>query len=70
MNGLEAMYNLILIVSPLQVWPEIRCGYVKTTYDMPPNKSYFLHFSSKTYDVGTKKNRLNEAILLSTQTNV
>ena len=28
---------------------------------------YFLYFSSKTYVVGTQKNRLNETDLLSTQ---
>ena len=28
---------------------------------------YFLYFSSKTYVVGTQKNRLNETVLLSTQ---
>ena len=27
----------------------------------------FLYFSSKTYVVGTQKNRLNETVLLSTQ---
>ena len=29
--------------------------------------NYFLYFSSKTYVVGTQKNRLNETVLLSTQ---
>ena len=38
----------------------------------PPDKeyvleNYFLHFSSKTYVVGTQKNHLNETVLLSTQ---
>ena len=37
----------------------------------PPDKcvlqKYFLYFSSKTYVVGAKKNRLNETVLLSTQ---
>ena len=28
---------------------------------------YFSYFSSKTYVVGTQKNRLNETVLLSTQ---
>ena len=27
----------------------------------------FSYFSTKTYDVGTQKNRLNETVLLSTQ---
>ena len=30
-------------------------------------RNYFLYFSSKTYVVGTQKNRLNETGLLSTQ---
>ena len=30
-------------------------------------ENYFLYFSSKTYVVGTQKNRLNETVLLSTQ---
>ena len=30
-------------------------------------ENYFSYFSTKTYDVGAKKNRLNEMILLSTQ---
>ena len=30
-------------------------------------KNYFLYLSSKTYAVGTQKNRLNETVLLSTQ---
>ena len=38
----------------------------------PPDKSvqlknYFSYFSTKTYVVGTQKNRLNETVLLSTQ---
>ena len=33
----------------------------------PLLENYFLYFSSKTYFVGTNKNRLNETILLSTQ---
>ena len=38
----------------------------------PPDKSaywkiIFLYFSSKTYVVGTQKNRLNETVLLSFQ---
>ena len=31
------------------------------------NKKYFSYFSTKTYVVGTQKNRLNETVLLSTQ---
>ena len=31
-------------------------------------ENYFLYFSSKTYVVGTQKNRLNETVLLSTKT--
>ena len=30
-------------------------------------KNYFSHFSTKTYVVGTQKNRLNETVLLNTQ---
>ena len=30
-------------------------------------ENYFLHFSSKTYIMGTQKNRLNETVLLRTQ---
>ena len=30
-------------------------------------KIYFSYFSTKTYVVGTQKNRLNETVLLSTQ---
>ena len=37
----------------------------------PPDKSSYckaiFYFSSKTYFVGTQKNRLNETVLLSTQ---
>ena len=33
-------------------------------------KIYFLYFSSKTYVVGTQKNRLNDMVLLSTKTYV
>ena len=29
-------------------------------------EKYFLYYSSKTYVVGTQKNRLNETVLLST----
>ena len=29
--------------------------------------TFFIYFSPKTYVVGTQKNRLNEAVLLSTQ---
>ena len=29
--------------------------------------NYFSHFSSKTYFVGTQKNRLNKTVLLTTQ---
>ena len=35
---------------------------------LPKNK--FSYFSNKTYVVGTQKNRLNDTVLLSTQTNV
>ena len=31
------------------------------------NEKYFSYFSTKTYVVGTQKNRLNETVLLSTQ---
>ena len=31
------------------------------------NKKYFSYFSTKKYVVGTQKNRLDEAVLLSTQ---
>ena len=30
-------------------------------------ENYFSYFSTKTYVVGTQKNRLNETVLLSTQ---
>ena len=30
-------------------------------------KNYFSYFSTKTFVVGTQKNRLNETVLLSTQ---
>ena len=30
-------------------------------------KNVFSYFSTKTYDVGTQKNRLNEMVLLSTR---
>ena len=30
-------------------------------------ENYFLYYSSKTYVVGTPKNRLNETVLLSTE---
>ena len=30
-------------------------------------EKYFVYFSTKTYVVGTQKNRLNETVLLSTQ---
>ena len=36
---------------------------VKSAY----HKKYFSYFSTKTYVVGTQKNRLNETVLLSTQ---
>ena len=36
---------------------------VKSAY----RKKYFSYFSTKTYVVGTQKNRLNETVLLSTQ---
>ena len=36
---------------------------VKSTYQ----KIIFSYFSTKTYVVGTQKNRLNESVLLSTQ---
>ena len=41
------------------------------TFFRAPDKSvlenYFLYFSSKTYVVGSQKNRLNEMVLLGTQ---
>ena len=44
----------------------------KGVWDRPPNKcvksrNYFSYFSTKTYVVGTQKNRLNETILLSSK---
>ena len=36
---------------------------VKSAYQ----KQYFSYFSTKTYVVGTQKNRLNETVLLNTQ---
>ena len=45
--------------------------YPGTSINRPPDKSVYLkiisYFSTKTYVVGTQKNRLNEAVLLSTQ---
>ena len=55
---------------------QINDGVLETEEDVeinrPSDKSayfenYFLYFSSKTYVVGTQKNRLNETVLLSTQ---
>ena len=37
------------------------------TFSLVPNKKCFSYFSTKTYVVGTQKNRLNETVLLSTQ---
>ena len=39
----------------------------KVSICRPPGENYFLYFSSKTYVVGTQKNRRNETVLLSTQ---
>ena len=46
--------------------------FLKNTTDFrPPDKciqeNYFSYYSTKTYVVGTQKNRLNETVLLSTQ---
>ena len=49
-------YALILTKSKLQA-PGLDCI----------TENYFSYFSTKTYVVGTKKNRLNETVLLSTQ---
>ena len=53
-----------------------RTDNVKTVYPLQTkfaggiiiacNKNYFSYFSTKTYVVGTQKNRLNETALLST----
>ena len=46
-------------------------GAQKTTVYRPPEciqeKKFFSFFTTKTYVVGTQKNRLNEMVLLSTQ---
>ena len=39
----------------------------KHFYSRPVLKKFFFYFSTKTYVVGTQKNRLNETVLLSTQ---
>ena len=55
------------IICPEQInsiwkfYPVVRPSYKSVL------KNYFPYFSSKTYVVGTQKNRLNEAVLLSTQ---
>ena len=46
--------------------------FLQKLYSRPPDKSAYLkinfsYFSTKTYVVGTQKNRLNETVLLSTQ---
>ena len=45
---------------------------MKTQWSQPPDKSavleiYFSYFGTKTYVVGTQKNRLNETVLSSTK---
>ena len=64
-------FNMIKpLATPLKIHSAVLgCMY---TVVRPPDKSaylkkYFLYFSSKTYVVGTQKNRLNETVLLSTQ---
>ena len=47
-------------------------GKYMTMYIRPPDKSvyqknYFSYFLTKTYVVGTQKNRLNETVFMSTQ---
>ena len=48
-----------------------KCTLYFENVNRPPDKcvleNYFLYSSSKTYVVGTQKNRLNEKVLLSTQ---
>ena len=51
--------------SSLFIWRKL--GYIQDSRQDCVIEKYFLHFSSKTYVVGTEKNRLNETVLLSNQ---
>ena len=41
--------------------------FQKTSRQMYVTENYFSHFSTKTFVVGTQKNRLDETVLLGTQ---
>ena len=65
-------YCLFLLVLSGRLYSVIvpMCGHIR-----PPDKSAYLkiiffYFSTKTYVMGTQKNRLNETVLLSTKTHV
>ena len=47
-----------------------KCSILRTLVKSAYPKRYFSYFSANTYVVGTQKNRLNETVLLSTQTYV
>ena len=60
----------VLQTSVLLIWKNLEMNIV-TQYQVsasgPSGPRGFFYFSTKTYDVGTQKNRLDEMVLLSTQ---
>ena len=56
-------FFFIWIFWPMVLLPCLPMTLVKNAYQ----KNIFIYFSTKTYVVGTQKNRLNERVLLSTQ---
>ena len=48
-------------------YPQGQFYFFKTLVKSVRNRKYFSYFSTKTYAVGTQKNRLNETVLLNTQ---
>ena len=50
---------MIIVIETIIIFDMSRCVNI--------GKLFFLYLSTKTYVVGTQKNRLNETVLLSTQ---
>ena len=51
----------------MSVYDQLSKAYVRPLVKSVYQKKIFCQFSTKTYVVGTQKNRLNEAVLLGTQ---
>ena len=63
-NALETTF----IMEANTMTPLIRVHEASRHPDKSVTENYFSYFSTKTYAVGTQKKRLDEMVLLSTQT--